>query len=107
MSKLIEQTKVADFGEMADRRRKLTKEDRAEIVDARNTHGLSYGKIAKQFGVSKRLVTFICNPEARERNLELRAERGGSKRYYDRAKHSVAMRKHRSHKRELMGASCR
>jgi hypothetical protein len=63
--------------------------------------GESYNTIANRFKVSKRLIIFICNPDALKRNILLRKARGGSKIYYDREKHNEAMKKHRSYKQEL------
>ena len=82
-----------------DRRVKLTEEEREQI---REWYGkISQRKLAKIFNVSRRLITFIGCPEKYKRNLEQREARGGSKIYYDRAKHTKAMKKHRKYKQEL------
>lgn len=51
------------FAGLQDRRRKLTDEQRAEILKIRQETGAGYRTIAKQFNVSRSLVQIICNPE--------------------------------------------
>lgn len=51
------------FVGLQDRRRKLTDEQRAEILKIRQETGAGYRTIAKQFKVSRSLVQIICNPE--------------------------------------------
>ena len=46
-----------------DRRVKLTDEQREDIRYMHKEYGLSYNKLAKEFGVSKRCIQFVCNPE--------------------------------------------
>ena len=53
-----------------DRRRKLTDEQRAEVLRIRQETGAGYRTIARQFGVSRSLVRLICDPEAAKRNQE-------------------------------------
>jgi hypothetical protein len=91
---LIERT---DF----DRRIKLTEEDRAQIKEIRENTGQSYGSIAKEFGVSKRLIIFICNPDVAEQNRQAHKERRKDGRYYDRDKWRDAMKEHRNYKQKL------
>lgn len=50
-----------------DRRRKLTDEQKAEIVRLRD-EGWSLMKLAKQFEVSKKLILLIVNPESKAKN---------------------------------------
>jgi len=82
-----------------DRRRKLTDEQREEIKKLYGT--ISQRKLARMFGVSRRLIIFIGCPEKYKKNLEDRANRGGSKIYYVPEKHKKAMKKHRRHKHKL------
>ena len=82
-----------------DKRVKLSLEDREEIK--RQYGKVSQRKLAKAWGVSRRLIQFIGDPEKKKRDLYLRKMRGGSKAYYDKDKHTKAMRKHRRHKKEL------
>jgi transposase len=78
---------------------KLTDKQRAEIRE--NVDGLSQRALAKRYGVSRRLITFILNPEKLAENKKRRAERGGSTIYYDRETHTKAMRDHRRYKKRL------
>ena len=53
-----------------DKRRKLTDEQRAEILRLRKEEGATYRGLARQFGISRRLITYICDPEAARKNRE-------------------------------------
>jgi hypothetical protein len=82
-----------------DRRVKLTAEQKAEI---KKLYGkVSQRKLAKAYGVSRRLIIFIGCPEKKVRDLQLRQERGGTAIYYDKEKHLKSMKKYRHHKQEL------
>lgn len=98
-NKLIEDGRVPRIVGV-DKRMKLSPEQRAEILA--NDEGLSNYALAAKFGVSKRTVQFIRNPDARRENLLRRQERGGSGRYYDREKHAESMAEHRQHKQDLL-----
>lgn len=63
---------------------------------------MSINGIARLFKVSKRTVQFILFPDRAEKNIELRQKRGGSKIYYEKEKHKMAMKKHRGGKREIL-----
>lgn len=52
---------------LQDRRRKLTDEQKAEIIRLRN-EGWSLMKLAKEFEVSKKLILLIVNPESKTKN---------------------------------------
>jgi hypothetical protein len=82
-----------------DRRVKLTDLQRKEILQAKDK--LSQRQLAEMYGVSRRTITFIHNPEALIENKKRRSERGGSKVYYDKDYHRMAMKEHRDHKKEL------
>lgn len=82
-----------------DKRIKLTDSDRLEIKKAYGK--VSQRKLAKFYGVSRRLIIFIGCPEKQKENLQRREERGGTMNYYSKEKHRIAMKKHRQHKQEL------
>jgi len=63
--------------------------------------GISINKIAKMFQVNKRTIQFILFPERLKKNIELRRERGGSMIYYQKEKHSEAVKDHRNYKQKL------
>ena len=46
---------------------KLTQEQKDEILKLRNKDNMSYGALAKRFGVSSMTIMRICNPEYYER----------------------------------------
>lgn len=82
-----------------DRRCKLIESQRQEI---RDLYGLiSQRKLASLYGVSRRLIQFIGDPKKKERELELRKMRGGSKIYYNKEKWKHIMREHRQYKKKL------
>lgn len=92
---------IAIKNEKLDRRVKLTAEDKELVIWLREEEQISYQKLANRFGVSKRLIIFICKPESKIKDLENRAKRGGSKIYYDRETHNASMKDHRDYKKEL------
>ncbi len=84
-----------------DRRVKLTDADRVQIRILYESGDFSYKKLALMFGVSKRLISFIINPEKQKANLEARAKRGGWKQYYDKDNHAKSTKEHREYKKKL------
>lgn len=84
-----------------DKRVKLTDDDRESIREEYATGMFSQRDLAKKYGVSRRLITFVLDPEKEERAKQQFAERQKDGRYYDREKHNEYMRNHRSHKKEL------
>jgi len=93
----LAQTKGNLIPRSLDRRVKLTDDQRKEI---RHSTG-SLLSVAKTYGVSKRLVGFIRNPESQERNKQLREARGGWEQYYDKTKHAEYVRNHRRYKHSI------
>jgi transposase len=74
-----------------------------EMVLYWTQQGLSQRKIAAMFKVSRRLITFIQDPKKKERDLENRAARGGSKVYYKGGKEwNETMKRHRTRKHNLL-----
>ena len=80
---------------------KLSIEEREELRMQRCLFGTSYNKLAKQFGVSKRLAQFICNPEKEEKNRKLAQSARRSGKYYNREKNTEAVRETRRYKHQL------
>jgi len=85
-----------------DSRVKLLPCQREMIPVIRKDYGLSYRIIGEMFGISKRMVIFICNPEKEAKAKEQYRERRKDGRYYDREKHKAAMNIHRKKKHELL-----
>lgn len=82
-----------------DKRIKLTEAQRQEIHSRK---GESTYKLADEFKVSRRLITFIQNPEKQRENLLRCQERGGSMQYYDKDKHRESMKEYRRSKKERL-----
>ena len=87
-------------GSKYDRRSKLTLEQKKEIKE--NKLGLSQRKLAELYEVSRRTITFILDPDKLKANLERRKERGGSKQYYDKDKHTKCISDLRAYKKGLL-----
>jgi len=62
---------------------------------------MSQRKLASKYKVSRRLITFIIDPEKLIQNKKRRAERGGWRVYYDREKQNESTRLYRRYKNEL------
>jgi len=86
-------------GKKHDKRIKLTDEQREEIKELYGS--ISQRKLASHYGVSRRLIQFIGDPDKHKKNLIRRDERGGSRQYYDVNKHRESMQRHRLHKKIL------
>lgn len=80
---------------------KLSLEEREEIKRIRRGDGVSYQKIANAFGVSKRLVIFICNPDIAEKAKERLREAKKQGKYYYKEKNTAAVRETRRYKHKL------
>ncbi len=87
--------------EKFDKRIKLSTQDKINIKTSYDAGGVSQRALAKQYGVSRRLIVFVIYPERLAENYANRVANGGSKQYYDKDKHTIAMRTHRKHKQEL------
>jgi hypothetical protein len=73
-----------------------------EMVKYCYDKGISINQIARDFKVSKRLIQFILFPERLQKNKQDRFERGGTKIYYDKEKHTKATREHRIYKNKVL-----
>jgi len=85
--------------EKLDRRVKLSDAQKKEIY--KNELDLSQRKLANKYGVSRRTIQFILDPEKLKENLKRREERGGTMVYYDKEKQRNYMKNHRDYKKEL------
>ncbi|MCR4323039.1 MAG: helix-turn-helix domain-containing protein [Candidatus Azambacteria bacterium] len=88
----------------ADRRVKLTSDDKARIA-LLHDQGLSQRAIARAVGCSRRMVVFILYPERLAHAKALYKDRRKDGRYYDRKKNTEATRKHRRHKKEVLSST--
>ena len=85
-----------------DKRIKLTDADKEEIqYRYLKVGGVSQRELAREYGVSRRLIVFCIYPERQKINYQQRVARGGSKQYYDKTKNTNSMRKHRAYKQKL------
>lgn len=84
---------------MQDKRRKIDPKDHEQIKrDYQELH--SYQKTADLWGVSKRLIIFIVNPDIWEAYRKKRIQNQVHKTYYNKEKWKHYMRKHRQNKRD-------
>lgn len=99
MSSLVDRITISD--PTLDKRVKLLPYQKEEIIEL-HKQGTSVRHLARSYSVSRRLIQFIVHPERKERDLQLRQNRGGSKIYYDKEKHKEAMQRHRLHKKAIL-----
>lgn len=85
--------------EMYDRRVKLTEDKKAEIRKKYETGFYSLNGLAKEYGVSKKLILITVNPESKRKNDE--HIKNHWKDYYEKDEHTAAMREHRQYKENL------
>lgn len=75
---------------------------RVEIFHRYMTEDVSQRRLAREYGVSRRLITFIVNPEREKRNRELLNKRKAKGLYKpDRKKHTEIIREYRRYKQKL------
>ena len=84
---------------LQDRRRKLTDEQKAEIIRLRD-EGWSMRKLAKKFDVSAQSILFIVNPESKAKNDKYIKD-NWRKFKKPKEKNAEAVRKTRLYKQEL------
>lgn len=84
-----------------DKRIKLTEKDREEIRKKYKQNKLGYQALGREYGVSKRTIYWIVNPEKREENYKLRLKRGGWRQYYSKETSAFYAKKHRRYKQKL------
>lgn len=85
-------------GTNLDRRRKLTEQQKKDIVDD-TTH--SYRELARMYNVNKNTIMYIKRPESLQENIKRRHERGGSMKYYNKEQHTIQMREYRKRKQQI------
>lgn len=100
MPRKSEKIKIA--GTSYDRREKLTEAQRAEIRERYENEGLSTRRLAAEYGVSRRLITFVLDPDKYNRAREQFKERRKDGRYKPSPEEWAAtIREHRNYKNEL------
>lgn len=94
--------KIKIEGTQYDRRRKLTEDQKAYIRWLREEEGLSQRKLAAMFGVSRRLITYIIDPEKEKRSKERGKQLRKEGRYkYTKEQWAEVMKEHRHYKEQL------
>ena len=74
-----------------------------EMVVYYHQRGYSQRKLAAMFNVSRRLITFIIDPDKLKKNKEVRRDRGGSKIYYKGGEAwAETVRNHRRRKHSIL-----
>ncbi len=94
-------TKHIKLSKEQDRRIKIPKSEHKYIC-TRYKNGESQRELAKAYGVSRRLITWILYPERLVINRKLRVKRGGWKQYYNKKKNTEAVRKTRQYKAKIL-----
>ena len=85
-----------------DRRIKLNDKQREEIRKKYTTGMYSQRNLAEEYGVSRRLITFILDPDKAKKNAEQLKQRRADGRYKPTKEEWAAiMREHRQYKQEL------
>ena len=85
-----------------DRRIKLTDEQRTEVREKYSTGLYSQRTLAKEYNVSRRLITFVLDEDKQKRNAELLKERKSDGRYKPtKEEWAETIREHRRYKQEL------
>lgn len=84
---------------LQDRRRKLTDEQKAEIIRLRD-EGWSLMKLAKKFEVSKRSILLIVNPESKAKRDQYIKDHWREFQQ-TREEHNEAVKKTRQHRQAL------
>ncbi len=87
-----------------DRRVKITEEHKLQIKDLFFNEHTPIREIARRFEkiCSRKSIQYILFPERQRKNYALRVKNGGSKRYYKKEKHTVAIRTHRQYKQKVL-----
>ena len=86
-------------GTSQDRRRKLSDEQKDEIVSLKGT--ISAHECAKRYNVSRRTIQFLWDPDKMKENLQRRMERGVSKIYYSKEKNREYIKLHSHYNQEI------
>ena len=85
-----------------DRRIKLNDKQREEIREKYSTGMYSQRNLAEEYGVSRRLITFILDPDKQKKNAEQLKKRRADGRYKpNKEKWADIMREHRWYKQAL------
>lgn len=94
--------KISICGTEYDRRQKLTPEQRAEIYHRYHTEDVSQRQLAREYGVSRRLISFILNPEKLE-EVRYRLKKSKAQGLYkpNKKEWAATIREHRKYKNEL------
>ena len=85
---------------MLDRRRKLTEEQKEEIRRIYATGVCGTRPLARQFGVSKKTIQIIVNPDIAERAKQYNKEHWKKYQVYGKEKADI-IREHRRYKQQL------
>lgn len=94
--------KIRIAGTQYDRRIKLVPDQKEYIKWLRENELLSYSKLAKMFGVSKRLIQFICCPDKYLKSKENLKQRKADGRYKPtKEEWAATIREHRRYKEQL------
>lgn len=91
--------KIKIEGTQHDRRRRLTEQQKNEIVSLRGV--ISRKRCSLIYEVSTRTIDFLWYPEKLDKNKQQRQDRGGWRQYYNKDEHKESMKDTRKHKQNL------
>ena len=94
--------KILIRGTRYDRRNKLTAEQRQEIFHRYHTESVSQRQLACEYGVSRRLISYIVDPEKAEIAKEILRQRKAKGMYKpDKKQWAAVIREHRRYQQQL------
>lgn len=97
MSSIIDKLKLS---EEQDRRIKLTSGKKVEIIEKYSTGNYSLNELAKEYGVSKKLILITVNPKSKEKSKD-NTRRNWRKYQKSKEERTKQARKLREYKKEL------
>lgn len=94
--------RISICGSTYDRRQKVTPEQRAEIYHRYTTEPISQRQLAREYGVSRRLISMIVNPdECNKIRAALKQRKALGLYKPDKKRWAATIREHRRYKQQL------
>ena len=97
---MLKVDKIKIAGTQYDRRVKLTNDQKADIKMKHEVFAVSYNYLAREYGVSKRLINFICKPES-YRVAQDRRKANAERYKVSKDENTRIKKEHRQYKKKL------